>query len=35
MLFEKKDDDKFHLLYIANHNNYENRLAMVKNRRKG
>ena len=34
MLFEKKNDDKFHLLYIANHNNYENRLAMIKNRRK-
>ena len=35
LLFEKKRDDKFHLLCLANHNNYENRLAMVKNRRKG
>ena len=33
-LFEKKRDDKIHLLYFANHNNYENRLAMIKNRRK-
>ena len=34
MLFEKKRDGKIHMLYIANHNNYENRLAMIKNRKK-
>lgn len=34
ILFEKKRDGKIHMLYIANHNNYENRLAMIKNRKK-
>ena len=34
MLFEKKRDGKIHMLYIANNNNYENRLAMIKNRKK-
>jgi hypothetical protein len=34
LLFEKKKDDKFHVLCFANHNNYEDRLAKIKNRRR-
>ena len=35
LLFEKKRDGKIHLICLANHNNYEDRLARIKNRRKG
>ena len=35
LLFEKKRDDKIHLLCAANHDKYEERLAKTKNRRKG
>ena len=34
LLFEKKRDGKIHLVCLANHNNYEDRLAMIKNRKK-
>ena len=34
LLFEKKKDDKFYVLCFANHNNYEDRLAKIKNRRR-
>ena len=33
LLFEKKRDGKIHLICLANHNNYEDRLAMIKNRK--